>query len=139
MVAMGKPLYREGLVSRWLLLRAVWGQLVYLWVGADEDIVFDAVDVNLSGDPIDLLLVDGPPAYVDGYGLARYPALPVLAHRLGAGATVILDDVERRGEQQILRHWERETGLRFDRQADRAGIAIARVGGDGTPGGPPHG
>jgi HAD superfamily hydrolase (TIGR01490 family) len=37
MVAMGRPLYREGLVSRWLLLRAVFGQLVYLWVGADED------------------------------------------------------------------------------------------------------
>ena len=36
MVAMGRPLYREGLVSRWLLLRALWGQLVYLWVGADE-------------------------------------------------------------------------------------------------------
>ena len=36
MVAMGGPLYREGLVSRWLLLRAVWGQLVYLWLGADE-------------------------------------------------------------------------------------------------------
>ncbi len=36
MVAMGGPLYREGLVSRWLVLRAVWGQLVYLWVGADE-------------------------------------------------------------------------------------------------------
>jgi HAD superfamily hydrolase (TIGR01490 family) len=36
MVAMGRPLYREGLISRWLLLRAVWGQLVYLWVGADE-------------------------------------------------------------------------------------------------------
>lgn len=36
MVAMGRPLYREGLVSRWLVLRAVWGQLVYLWVGADE-------------------------------------------------------------------------------------------------------
>ncbi len=37
MVAMGKPLYREGLISRWLLLRALWGQLVYLWVGADEE------------------------------------------------------------------------------------------------------
>lgn len=36
MVAMGRPLYREGLVSRWLVLRAVWGQLLYLWVGADE-------------------------------------------------------------------------------------------------------
>jgi HAD superfamily hydrolase (TIGR01490 family) len=37
MVAMGKPLYRHGLISRWLLLRALWGQLVYLWVGADEE------------------------------------------------------------------------------------------------------
>ena len=36
MVAMGRPLYREGLVSRWLVLRALWGQLVYLWIGADE-------------------------------------------------------------------------------------------------------
>ena len=36
MVAMGKPLYRHGLISRWLLLRALWGQIVYLWFGADE-------------------------------------------------------------------------------------------------------
>jgi len=37
MVAFGRPLYRAGLVSRWILLRAVWGQLVYLQIGADED------------------------------------------------------------------------------------------------------
>jgi HAD superfamily hydrolase (TIGR01490 family) len=37
MVAMGRPLYRHGLVSRWVLLRALWGQFVYLWVGASED------------------------------------------------------------------------------------------------------
>lgn len=36
MVAFGRPLYREGLISRWLLLRALYGQLVYLYVGADE-------------------------------------------------------------------------------------------------------
>ncbi len=36
MVAFGRPLYRAGLVSRWILLRAVWGQLVYLQIGADE-------------------------------------------------------------------------------------------------------
>ena len=30
MVAFGRPLYRAGLISRWLLLRALWGQLVYL-------------------------------------------------------------------------------------------------------------
>jgi len=37
MVAMGKPLYRHGLISRWLLVRALWGQLVYLWMGASEE------------------------------------------------------------------------------------------------------
>jgi HAD superfamily hydrolase (TIGR01490 family) len=36
MVAMGKPLRRNGLISRRLLLRALWGHLVYLWMGADE-------------------------------------------------------------------------------------------------------
>jgi HAD superfamily hydrolase (TIGR01490 family) len=36
MVAFGGPLYRHGLVSRRTLARALWGQLVYLHVGADE-------------------------------------------------------------------------------------------------------
>jgi HAD superfamily hydrolase (TIGR01490 family) len=37
MVAFGKPLYRAGLLSRWLLLRALYGQLVYLYLGANEE------------------------------------------------------------------------------------------------------
>ena len=36
MVAFSKPLYREGLISRWLLLRALYWQLVSLYLGADE-------------------------------------------------------------------------------------------------------
>jgi len=36
MVAFGGPFQRAGLLSRWVLLRALWGQLVYLWLGADE-------------------------------------------------------------------------------------------------------
>ena len=36
MVAFGGTLRRAGLLSRWLLLRALYGQLVYLWLGADE-------------------------------------------------------------------------------------------------------
>ena len=36
MVAFGKPLYREGLISRRLLLRALYGQLIYMHLGADE-------------------------------------------------------------------------------------------------------
>ncbi|WP_219942565.1 HAD family phosphatase [Iamia sp. SCSIO 61187] len=37
MVAFGKPLYRAGLLNRWILLRALSGQLVYLYLGADEE------------------------------------------------------------------------------------------------------
>jgi HAD superfamily hydrolase (TIGR01490 family) len=37
MVAFGRPFYREGLISRRLMLRAVWGQLVYMHLGASEE------------------------------------------------------------------------------------------------------
>jgi HAD superfamily hydrolase (TIGR01490 family) len=37
MVAFGRPFYREGLISRALMLRAVWGQLVYMHLGASEE------------------------------------------------------------------------------------------------------
>ena len=36
-VAFGTPFYREGLISRRTILRALWGQLVYLHLGADEE------------------------------------------------------------------------------------------------------
>ncbi|MEY2453842.1 MAG: hypothetical protein QOD92_3416, partial [Acidimicrobiaceae bacterium] len=37
MVAFGRPLYREGLISRRVLARAIYGQLVYMYMGADEE------------------------------------------------------------------------------------------------------
>ena len=33
MVAFGRPFQRAGLLSRWLVLRALYGQLVYLYLG----------------------------------------------------------------------------------------------------------
>jgi predicted O-methyltransferase YrrM len=105
----------------------------------DEAALTEGLRAALRGDPIDLLLVDGPPAYTAGHGLARYPALPVLGDWLAPGATVVLDDAERPGEQEVLRRWERETGLDFDRRADREGVAVARVGGAGPVTAPRHG
>jgi HAD superfamily hydrolase (TIGR01490 family) len=37
MVAFGRPLYREGLISRSLVLRSLWGQLVYMHLGASDE------------------------------------------------------------------------------------------------------
>ena len=74
---------------------------------------------------INLLLVDGPPAFEPELELSRYPALPVLAERLARDATVVLDDIDRRGELRILEAWERDCGFRFQvRPAER--IAVGR-------------
>ncbi len=37
MVAFGRPLYEAGMVSRWLVARALWSQLVFQHRGADEE------------------------------------------------------------------------------------------------------
>lgn len=95
----------------------------------DEAAVTLGLREGLRDDPIDLLLVDGPPAHAAGHSLARYPALPVLRDRLAPGGTVVLDDAERPGEQEVLRRWELEAGLEFDRSAEHAGVAMAGVPG----------
>lgn len=48
MVAFGAPFQRAGLLSRWVLLRALWGQLVYLWLGADEQKLVKTRDAALK-------------------------------------------------------------------------------------------
>jgi hypothetical protein len=91
----------------------------------DEAALGAGLDAALGGELIDLLVVDGPPAFAAGQDMSRYPALPVLRERLAPGATVVLDDIERPGEQEVLRRWEGEFGLVFDREEQRAGVAIA--------------
>lgn len=54
-------------------------------------------------DGIDLLLVDGPPGGTGHH--ARYPALPVLRSALAPSALVVLDDVGRADEREIVQRW----------------------------------
>lgn len=37
MVAFGRPLYDAGLISRWLIVRAMWSQMIFHYLGADEE------------------------------------------------------------------------------------------------------
>jgi predicted O-methyltransferase YrrM len=73
--------------------------------------------------PIDLLLIDGPPAPEGALERSRVPALHVLWERLAPGAVVILDDADRPGERWALGRWEAEFPIRFDFRRDQ-GIAI---------------
>jgi hypothetical protein len=73
----------------------------------------------------DLLVVDGPPACDPGHGTRRAPALPRFGERLVVGATVMLDDISRPGEREVIARWEASTDWRFVLD-ERAGVAIGR-------------
>jgi len=60
----------------------------------------------LPDQPIDLLVVDGPPSSLGP--LARYPAGPKLLPRLSRNAAVLVDDADRPDEQQMVRLWQEE-------------------------------
>lgn len=76
-------------------------------------------------DAIELLIIDGPPAYESGQGTPRGPALPRLDERLVDGATVILHDIARNGERQVIASWEASTDWRFILD-ERDGVPIGR-------------
>jgi predicted O-methyltransferase YrrM len=121
-----RTLARERIVHRVRLVHAPLGPHPLSW---DSDWYDEAaVAESLPDAPIELLLVDGPPAFEDGTEHARYPALPALAHRLAPDATVVLDDIARPGEQAVLRRWEAEHFV-FERRHRDGGIAIGAPAG----------
>lgn len=63
---------------------------------------------------IDCLFVDGPPAYQTEIQYSRFPALPFFQQQLAPHSTVILDDINRPGEQEILRRWQALLNTSFD-------------------------
>lgn len=83
------------------------------------------LDALTGIDGIDLLSIDGPPG--QGTSHARWPALPALHDRLSPGAVVVLDDMIRRDEQDILDDWtERFPGFAVERLDFEKGAAVMR-------------
>lgn len=79
----------------------------YMWYDVDS-----FADI---GDSFELLIVDGPPESTGEY--ARFPALPVLEKRLAKSCTVLLDDVHRPNETQILQNWQHDFPLFVERHS----------------------
>ena len=75
---------------------------------------------------IDLLIVDGPPAYTRDLRYARYPAVPYFKDALAPDYTIVLDDINRRGEQEIAARWSRELGVPFNLRFIDGTIAVGR-------------
>jgi hypothetical protein len=63
--------------------------------------------IALKGiDKIDVVIVDGPPSTIQK--MARYPALPLLFHKLNDKSILIIDDTNRDDEKKIIEAWMNE-------------------------------
>lgn len=72
-----------------------------------------ALDRHFSGEQkIDLVLVDGPPAYQADIQFSRYPALPYFKNKLGPSFSFYLDDAARAGETEILKRWHKSVEIK---------------------------
>ncbi len=92
---------------------------------AGEPAWYEPGVLNSLPAAVDLLIVDGPPAHAPGMGLARLPALARLESRLTETAAVLLDDIGRPGEQEVLATWQHNQAWQFSIH-EAAGIVAGR-------------
>ncbi len=75
---------------------------------------------------IELLVIDGPPAWREVEAESRGGAGPAAFAKLAPGAVVLLDDADRPGERRIAERWRREfPQLRFDWATTQKGTLVA--------------
>lgn len=74
---------------------------------------YSGFEKHLPDSQIDLLFIDGPPPFPGAEGAHRYPAVPVLKHRLRDGALILLDDANRPEESKAVDDWISSCGCRL--------------------------
>jgi predicted O-methyltransferase YrrM len=98
------------------LVKVVHAPLRECTLSVDDNLWYDTNEVSnhTKNKKFDMVIIDGPPAWIKGYGRARYPALPFIIEKLSAGCSVYLDDVNRAGEQSILELWQQQHAVEFN-------------------------
>ncbi len=61
----------------------------------------------------DIILIDGPLAYKKENQFSRYPAVPFLQNNLNEKYNIFLDDTHRKGEQYIVKLWNKKFNTKF--------------------------
>jgi hypothetical protein len=125
--AITQQLYDESLDDVVTVVRAPLAPTTSPWPG-EEHAWYEPDEVRdgIAGQPIDLLVIDGPPASDVTRQHSRYPAIPFFAPLLADDYTIILDDIDRPGEQEIMKRWEQDLGITFEQQILAGGIGIGR-------------
>lgn len=68
-----------------------------------ESIPWYGFDDSILPGPIDVLIIDGPPAALHRF--SRFPALPLLRRAMSDHCLVILDDADRLQERMTISRW----------------------------------
>ena len=71
-----------------------------------EPSIWYRLDFEEITEPVDLLIIDGPPLKTRPF--ARYPALPLLFDQLSENATIIMHDTDRNNESNTVQRWMKE-------------------------------
>ncbi|MBL0743049.1 class I SAM-dependent methyltransferase [Chryseolinea lacunae] len=95
------------------VLSVIYAPLKPCPLALQSNVWYDLNVLNLFAGPWDMVVIDGPPAWEETKGQARYPAMQFVMTKLAPNAIVFLDDADRPGEQSILHHWEDEFGISF--------------------------
>lgn len=74
---------------------------------------FESPDSRWWKKTIDMLVVDGPPAWKKGKEQARLPAGLYFKSRLSDSCSVFLDDINREGERKVAATWASALGIRI--------------------------
>lgn len=86
----------------------------------------ECIDRKIPKKEVDFLIVDGPPSFPIKNKYSRYPAVPFFWEYLSEDYTILLDDINRQGEQEIIYSWEREFDIKFEKFYVDGGVAIYR-------------
>jgi hypothetical protein len=125
--AIERQLSDESLDSAVTVVRAPLVPTMSTW--PDEENTWyepDTLRAGITEQPIDLLVIDGPPASDASRRHSRYPAVSFFSPLLADDYAIILDDIDRPGEQEIMKRWEQDLDINFEQQILAGGIAIGR-------------
>lgn len=77
---------------------------------------------KIRNTKFDLAIIDGPGAWKPEIRLSRYPAIPYLMNSLTENYSIYFDDVNRKGEKEILKLWQQKFNLIFERINDTSAV-----------------
>jgi hypothetical protein len=97
----------QSTINRALSRYALRGRVLYTPLTSYGEFDWYALPPGLPAR-FDLVVCDGPPEHTRG---GRYGLVPACRDRL-RGATILLDDADRAGEQRAMDAWVRESGAR---------------------------